>query len=86
MINDNLVDVTVTPGRREGETAKLHISPEPANAQCLVGAGYRCMVGSEDEYFGLSTQMYQPGSREILVKIASFIESRGHTVLRTNLS
>jgi serine-type D-Ala-D-Ala carboxypeptidase/endopeptidase (penicillin-binding protein 4) len=37
MINDNLVDVTVTPGRREGEPAKLHISPEPANAQCLVG-------------------------------------------------
>jgi hypothetical protein len=95
MINDNLVDVTVTPGRREGEPAKLHISPEPANAQCLVGAGYRCMVCrrqhlsvlvSEDEDFGLSTQMYQPGSREILVKIASFIESRGHTVLRTNLS
>jgi serine-type D-Ala-D-Ala carboxypeptidase/endopeptidase (penicillin-binding protein 4) len=30
MINDNLVDVIVTPGRREGEPAKLRISPETA--------------------------------------------------------
>jgi PBP4 family serine-type D-alanyl-D-alanine carboxypeptidase len=30
MINDNLVDVIVTPGRCEGEPAKLRISPETA--------------------------------------------------------
>ncbi|MBO0720351.1 MAG: D-alanyl-D-alanine carboxypeptidase/D-alanyl-D-alanine-endopeptidase [Blastocatellia bacterium] len=30
MINDNLIDVTVTPGPQEGEPAKLHISPETA--------------------------------------------------------
>lgn len=30
MINDNLIDVTVTPALQEGEPAKLHISPDTA--------------------------------------------------------
>jgi PBP4 family serine-type D-alanyl-D-alanine carboxypeptidase len=35
MINDNLVDVTVTPGSCEGEPAKLHISPETAYVKII---------------------------------------------------
>jgi PBP4 family serine-type D-alanyl-D-alanine carboxypeptidase len=35
MINDNLVDVTVTPGGCEGEPAKLHMSPETAYVKII---------------------------------------------------
>jgi serine-type D-Ala-D-Ala carboxypeptidase/endopeptidase (penicillin-binding protein 4) len=35
MINDNLIDVTVMPGRREGEPAKLRISPETAYVKII---------------------------------------------------
>jgi serine-type D-Ala-D-Ala carboxypeptidase/endopeptidase (penicillin-binding protein 4) len=35
MINDNLVDVIVTPGRREGEPAKLRVSPDTAYVKII---------------------------------------------------
>lgn len=78
----------VVPARAERRTAVYweqrakYFETYPGAGQSVGGLGMDAwsaggttlhVLVREDEYFSLSTQMYQPGSRELLVKIARVV-------------